>query len=327
MTRSDIIDKAEERQRFLLELAQAEVGKNRVGLGNDPKLLKDMVPIEVLDIDEILGGGLRKGRIAMVVGQESMGKTLFTQWVIRAFQKSGEACGFIDPEKTYEAKWFKSTGVDVEKLIVVQPSSTEQAFELACAWSENGMGLIVMDSLAALIPKARVDSSLTDQEFIGLTPRKLGEGLGKFTNINADSLLLCTNQLRSKVGVVYGSPEDIPGGRALRHYASYIIRVKRNGWIKSGDDRVGYHMGIETLKNKLAPPYQSTSIPFMFSGLVDNVVGTLDLAFDLNLIEGKRGNYVWKGEKIRGKEKLTNFFRDNEEELDHLKQLIKTGNL
>lgn len=323
---STLLDKAKQRREAILELTQAQVGKSRVGFGNDERLVKETVPIGYPDIDEMLGGGLRKGRIAMVVGQESMGKTLFTQWVIRAFQERGEICGFIDPEKTFDPDWFDKTGVNIDELLVVQPASTEQAFDLATVWATNGVGLIVIDSLAALTPQSRVNDDLTSQEFMGLMPRKISEGLNRFTNLNTDALMVCTNQLRSKIGVVYGSPDEIPGGRAQRFYASYILKIKRKGWIKEGDTRVGYNLVVETLKNKLAPPHQEATVPFMFSGIVDTLKGTITLALDLGLIEKSGAYYSWGEERIRGRNKLEDWFRDNPDSLDILLSQIEQGN-
>ena len=322
---AELTELAAERKRKLLEVAKDAIGTNRVGMGDDKKLQKETVPINVLDVDSILGGGFKRGRVAMVIGEESMGKTLFTQWVIAAFQKQGDVCGLIDPEKTYLEEWFKRTGVETDDLLVAQPSSTEQAFDLACAWSENGMGLIVMDSLAALTPKARAESSLEKQEFMGLGPRKISEGLNTFTNKNTDALLLCTNQLRSKIGIVYGSPDEIPGGKAQRYYSSYIIKVSRKGWIEEKDTRVGYNMKLFTQKNKLAPPFQEAIIPFMFSGIIDTVKGTVDLAFDLELIPRKGAWYTWEGKQYHGSDKLAQLFHDDVEQLAKLQELVKNG--
>ena len=322
-----IKEDAEERRRELLEITQDEVGKARVGFGDDSKLQKEVVPINVLGIDSMLGGGLQRGRMAMVIGQESTGKTLFTQWVIRAFQERGDICGFIDPEKTFAPEWFSKTGVNVKELLVVQPAHTEQAFDLASIWAEKGMGLIVIDSLAALTPKARTDLSLSEQEFMGLFPRKINEGLNTFTNKNLDAVLLCTNQMRTKLGVVYGSPDEIPGGKAQKYYASYVIQVRRKGWITEGKGkrRVGYYMKLETSKNKTYRPFQETVLPFMYSGMVDEATGLVELAIDLGLIDGSRGRYVWRGEKIHGAANLTDMFRENSDQLDVLRDMVQYG--
>ena len=325
----DILDKADERKRKLLEITQDMVGKDRTGFGDDPKLLKDVIPINIPNVDDILGGGFRKGRVAMIVGQESMGKTLFTQWIIKSFQEQGEICGFVDPEKTFDAKWFEITGVNVRDLVVVHPESTEQTFDLACEWSRNGMGLIVVDSLAALTPKARREADLEDQEFMGLASRKTSEGLNLFTNMNNDALLVCTNQLRSKIGVIYGSPDEIPGGRAQRHYASYIIKISRKGWIEETvagkKERMGYNMLVHTLKNKLHTPLQDAIVPFMYSGVIDTVGGAIDLAVDMGILKGARGRYEWEEHKFHGKRKVSDFFYDNPDEFEKLQELIKYG--
>ena len=318
-----LVDQAAERRTELLEISQEQVGKERVGWGSDKRLQKEVIPLNVLDIDDILGGGLRKGRVGMVIGQESMGKTLLAQWVMRAFQQAGEVCGYMDPEKTYDPKWFTKTGVNVDELIVVQPSSTEQAFDLACTWATNGMGLIVIDSLAALTPRARTESTLEKQEFIGLGARKITDGMNLFTNENTDSLLFCTNQVRTSIGVMYGSPETYPGGKALRHYCSYVLRVSRSGWIKEGDDRVGYYMKVEAQKNKTSQPWMSTVIPFMYSGEIDVETGSVELARELGVLVGKSGRYEWGGVKIFGKPKLIQYFRDNPDELGLLQVKIK----
>ena len=173
---SKVVDQLAQRRDKLLEMTRKEAGPARVGFGNDPKLRKDIVPLDIMDVDSILGGGFRKGRMAMVVGRESMGKTLFTQWVIKAFQSQGMVCGFMDPEKTFEPKWFDTTGVNTDELLVVQPSSTEQAFDVATMWSENGMDLIVIDSLAALTPMARLEADFVKQDFMGLQARRLRKG-------------------------------------------------------------------------------------------------------------------------------------------------------
>ena len=321
------VELAAERKQKLLVMTQAKVGKERVGLGTDPRLTKKVVPLNVLGIDDILGGGLRKGRMAIVVGPESAGKTLLAQWTMKAFQEAGELCGYIDAERTYDPTWFAKTGVNVDDLLVVQPGNTEQAYDLCCLWAQNDVGLIVIDSMTALVPKSRIESELEDQEFMGLAARKNSDGLRQFVNTNTDSFLMCISQLRSKIGVSYGSPDEIPGGRAQRFYMSYIIHVRRRGWIRDGDRRVGYHMFVEAQKNKTNQPYLSTIVPFMYETGVDEVAGLMDMAFDLNLIEGRRGYYEWEGVKHHGKGKLTDLFRTSPEDLAVLRTMVEMGEL
>ncbi len=324
---------AETHRNKLLDIAVHTGGKDRAAMGDSPRLHLETISIDaavgVPGIDDMLGGGWRRGRMGMVVGEASMGKTLLTQWTMAAFQHLGYSVGFIDPEKTYDADWFARTGVDIKKLIVQRPANTEQAFDLACKWSEAGMDLIVIDSLAALVPKARMENDLETQEYMGRSAFKISEGLGKLTGENVNSFILCTNQLRSKIGVVYGSPDEIPGGRAQKFYASYIIKVSRGDWIKDPPKadgvRVGYQLKLETQKNKLAPPFLTAKIPFMFTGLVDTTGGAVELAIELGMLAGKSGYYRWNDKVIHGMSKLKAHFTEFPEELDQLKAKIATG--
>ncbi len=333
-SKDENIDEVARRQRArFLDIAVEEAGKSKVGMGDDDKFNLEVISIDSAigfpGVDEILGGGLQRGRIGLVVGEASMGKTLFTQWVIIAFQKLGYNCGFIDPEKAFNADWFSRTGVDVSKLIVVRPGSTEEAFDIASKWSIADMDLIVMDSLAALTPQARADSDLADKQFMGNAPKAISEGLNLLNRHNVNSLILCTNQMRSKIGIVYGSPDEIPGGKAQKFYSSYMIRVSRGGWIKDGTGtdapRVGVKVKLYTEKCRFAPPFQSIEVPFMFTGLVDSTAGVVDLAIELELIIRGGAYYTWKDIKVRGMAALKEFFANNPEEMEELKALIIEG--
>ncbi len=331
--KESIDDIAQRHRNKLLDIAVHTGGKERTAMGNDKRLRLETISIDeavgVPGIDEMLGGGWRRGRMGMVVGEASMGKTLLTQWTMAAFQHLGYSVGFIDPEKTYDAEWFARTGVDVNKLIVQRPANTEQAFDLACKWSTAGMDLVVIDSLAALVPKSRMENDLETQEYMGRSAFKISEGLGKLTGENVNSFILCTNQLRSKIGVTYGSPDEIPGGRAQKFYASYIIKVSRGDWIKDPPNkdgvRVGYQLKLETVKNKLAPPFLTAKIPFMFTGLVDTTGGAVELAIELGILQGKVGYYHWNDKVIHGMSKLKAHFAEFPEELDQLRDKITQG--
>ncbi|KKL77392.1 hypothetical protein LCGC14_2035340, partial [marine sediment metagenome] len=188
--RASIEDEARARRAKLMDLTTDRVGKKRGMWGDDERLKMDTIALGIPQFDEIIDGGWRRGRIGMVVGEASMGKTLVTQWTIVAFQRRGLVCGFIDPEKTFDAEWFTKTGVKTNELIVARPSSTEEAFDLAGEWAENGMDLIVVDSLAALVPKYRAEHELAEKEVMGLAAHKISEGLAQFTNQNWDSFML-----------------------------------------------------------------------------------------------------------------------------------------
>ncbi len=325
-------DEAKKRRAVLMDLTTDRIGKKRGMWGDDSRLKMDTIPLDIPQFDEMIDGGWRRGRIGMVIGEASMGKTLVTQWTIAAFQRRGQACGFVDPEKTFDAEWFEKTGVKTNELIVARPSSTEEAFDLAGDWAEAGMGLIVMDSLAALVPKYRAEHELSEKEVMGLAAHKLSEALAQFTNRNWDSFMLCTNQLRSKVGVVYGNPDEIPGGRAQKFYSTYIVEVKRASWItdtgKPEGKKEGYVLKAKTIKNKLAPPYQECQVPFLFTGVIDTLAGLLEIGIDIGLLDNSTiGYYRWKDMKIHGKAQLRAHFEENEADREELKMLIETNDL
>ena len=306
----------------LLKLTQDRMGSKRAMLGDNSKLKLEVVPIDVAVIDAILGGGWKRGRMALIIGAASMGKTLLTQWTIQAFQSRGYVCGFIDPEKTYDPDWFGATGVNVEDLIVARPESMEQAFDQASEWAENDMDLIVVDSLAALTPKMRLEADLADRDTMGLQARKISEGLNLLTNKNTSSFILMTNQLRSKIGVVYGNPETMPGGEAQKYYASYIIKVKRNGWITENDRRIGYDLQVITEKNKLAPPFQKTEVPFLFTGHIDHISGLIEIAKDLGIIEYNRGYYRIDGKTLHGEKAMKTCLEESPDLVERIKTMI-----
>ncbi len=297
----------------LLEMTQGAIGKDRVHFGSNPDLHMDTISTGVMELDRIIGGGWRMGRIGMVVGEASMGKTLITQWTIAAFQKRGMTCGFMDPERTFDAEWFTKTGVDVSKLIVVRPENTEQAFDIACMWAKSKMDLIVLDSIAALVPKMRAEHKLEDREVMGLAANKLGEGIRQLNNVNLHSFVLFTNQLRSKLGVVYGSPDTIPGGRAQKFVATYILNVRRAGWIPDSKDRQGYKLKIITDKNKLAPPFQEAEIPFLFTGVIDTIGGLIELIKEFDVIPHKAGFFKWEEKTYHGADAFKTFLASDEE--------------
>ena len=320
----DMIPEFEERRQRLINLSKKQIGAARVGVGNAEELLQPTIPTNIPGVDSILGGGLRKGRIALVVGHESMGKTLFVQWIIKAFQEAGELCGFIDAERTYEASWFETTGVDTSKLIVAMPTSTEQAFDLATMWSQEGMGLIVLDSLAALTPMAQTETGLTEQEYIALPARKISLGFNKFVGENIKSTLVCTNQVRVNIGAMpFTNPDVYPGGKAQNFYSTYIIEVRKRGFIKEGTAKVGYNMVVYTKKNKLYMPFQEAVVPFMYEGTIDMVSGLISIALDQGFIKAKGGYYEWKDAKVHGKNKLLAYFDENVEEFAELQELVK----
>jgi recombination protein RecA len=310
----------------ILKLTQESLkDKTRALYGNDPRLVMDTVSTDVMELDRVLGGGWRRGRFGMVIGEASMGKTLVTQWTIAAFQKRGLVCGFIDPEHTFDSAWFEKTGVNTSKLIVFRPEHTEQAFDMASKWVENGIDLVVMDSVAALVPKMRAEFSLEEREVIGLSARKIGEGMMQLNNVNKDSFVLFTNQMRSKVGVIYGSPDTIPGGKAQRFMMSYIVHVRRGGWLPDNKDKQGYELKFITEKNKVCPPFMEGSVPFMFDGHIDVIGGLIELAKEFECVNSKSGYFRWDDQVLHGAASFKAYLEENPESRARLEALVKAA--
>ena len=264
--------------------------------------------------------------MVLIFGEASMGKTLLTQWIIKAAQARDMTVGFIDPEKTFDTAWFEITGVDTSKIIVVRPESSEQAFDTAVMWAEGEMDLIVMDSLASLTPKARLEKDMDEAMVIGRAARAINEGINVLINRNMHSLILCTNQLRSSIGG-YGNPETLPGGQGQEYYASYKLRVRRAGWLggQSSEKRTGYNLRIVAEKNKVNVPFQSCLIPFYFSGVIDLLSGLLEIAVDLGFIEKSGAWYLWGEEKFHGMAAVNNYFSERPDEQARLKELIESA--
>ena len=325
---SDITESREKRLKDLMKVTAKEVGDSRAMMGDDPRLYLGILPTDIPVLDNILDGGFRRGRMALIIGEASMGKTLLTQWVMKAAQARDMIIGFIDPEKTFDSGWFDATGVDASKIIVVRPTTTEQAFDVAVKWAEARMDLIVIDSLASLTPKARLEKGLDEAMVIGRAAHAANEGINMLLQANTDSLILITNQLRSKIGG-YGNPETLPAGLGQEYYATYKLRVRRAGWI-GGDKlakRTGYQVKITAEKNKANRPFGTCLVPFYFTGVIDLLSGLLDIGVDLDLIEKKGAWFVWDDEKFHGMDNLKEYFEDNPEEQARLKDLIENSDL
>lgn len=319
-----VVDDAREKLEKLMKVTTDVVGKKRGMYGDDPRLGLDIISTGVAPLDGILGnGGLQRGRMVMIHGEASMGKTLITQWIMKAFQDLELTVGFIDPEKTFESGWFGATGVDTSKVIVVRPVSTEQAFDLAGKWADAGMDLIVMDSLAALAPISRLEKDLADGGALGADARAINTGLKVLNAMNEKSVIIYTNQQREKIGG-YGDPTTFPGGKGQLFTASYRLSVKRGGWIggKDFDKREGYYVHIRTEKNKTSQPFKQCDVPFYFTGVIDVLAGLIDIALDLELIEQSGAWFTWEEQRFQGKKKLHEFFEENPDAEERLKNSI-----
>jgi recombination protein RecA len=280
-----------------------------------------------LGLDIALGiGGLPRGRICEIYGPESSGKTTLTLQVIAEAQKAGGSCAFIDAEHALDPIYAGNLGVDVENLLVSQPDTGEQALEICDMVVRSGaLDVVVIDSVAALTPKAEIEGDMGDTH-MGLQARLMSQALRKMTaNIkNSNTLVIFINQIRMKIGVMFGSPETTTGGNALKFYSSVRLDIRRIGSIKDGDEVVGNETRVKVVKNKVAPPFRQTEFQIMYGHGIHHLGEVIDLGVKQGLIEKSGAWYAYKGEKIgQGKKNVALFLEENPGIADEVECLIR----
>ncbi len=268
-----------------------------------------------LGLDIALGiGGLPRGRIVEIYGPESSGKTTLTLQVIAECQRKGGTCAFIDAEHALDPIYAGNLGVDVENLLVSQPDTGEQALEICDMIVRSGaVDVVVIDSVAALTPKAEIEGDMGDSH-MGLQARLMSQALRKMTaNIkNSNTLVIFINQIRMKIGVMFGSPETTTGGNALKFYASVRLDIRRIGSIKEGEEVVGSETRVKVVKNKVAPPFRQTEFQIMYGTGIYRMGEVIDLGVKLNLIDKSGAWYAYNGEKIgQGKKNAATYLEEN----------------
>ncbi len=287
----------------------------------------EVIPTGCLSIDMALGiGGLPRGRIVEVYGPESSGKTTVALHVVAECQKNGGTCAFIDAEHALDPVYAEKLGVNLKDLIISQPDNGEQALEICEALVASGsVDLVVVDSVAALTPKAEIDGEM-GESFIGLQARLMSQALRKLTAITnrTKSCILFINQLREKVGVIFGSPETTPGGKALKFYSSIRIDVRKGEAIKSGNDFVGNRTKVKIVKNKMAPPFKTAEFDIMFGEGISKTGTLIDLGVETDVIEKSGSWFAYNGDKIgQGKENAKAFLKENPEIAEEIEQKIR----
>ncbi len=310
-----------EGKKKALEMALAQIekayGKNTImRLGDESARQNvDVVSTGSLGIDIALGiGGLPKGRIIEIYGPESSGKTTLTLQAIAQCQKNGGTCAFIDAEHALDPVYARKLGVDVDNLFVTQPDNGEQALEITDMLVRSGaVDMIVVDSVAALTPKAEIEGEMGDSH-MGLQARLMSQALRKITGNakRSNCMVIFINQLRMKIGVMFGSPETTTGGNALKFYASVRIDIRRTGAVKEGENIIGNETKVKIIKNKLAPPFRETKFDILY-GQGSNFLGeVLDIATDLDLVKKSGAWYSYNNEKIgQGRNKSIAFLEEN----------------
>ena len=280
-----------------------------------------------LGLDVALGiGGLPRGRICEIYGPESSGKTTLTLQVIAEAQKAGGSCAFIDAEHALDPIYAENLGVDVENLLVSQPDTGEQALEICDMVVRSGaLDVVVIDSVAALTPKAEIEGDMGDSH-MGLQARLMSQALRKMTaNIkNSNTLVIFINQIRMKIGVMFGSPETTTGGNALKFYSSVRLDIRRIGSIKEGDEVVGNETRVKVVKNKVAPPFRQTEFQIMYGHGIHHLGEVIDLGVKQGLVEKSGAWYAYKGEKIgQGKKNVALFLEENPKIADEIESLVR----
>lgn len=277
----------------------------------------ETIPTGALSLDIALGlGGIPKGRIIEVYGPESSGKTTVALHMVAEVQKRGGIAGFIDAEHALDPVYAKNIGVDIDNLYISQPDSGEQALEITETMVRSGaVDIVVVDSVAALVPKAEIDGDMGDSH-VGLQARLMSQALRKLTAVISKSscVVIFINQLREKIGVMFGNPETTTGGRALKFYASVRMDVRRIETLKQSGNVVGNRTRIKIVKNKIAPPFKEAEFDIMFGEGISRAGDILDLAAEINVIQKSGAWYAYNGSKIgQGRENAKQFLRDNPE--------------
>jgi len=323
-------DSQEKRKALDAAMSQIEkqFGKGSVmKLGDYKSLNIEAISTGALNLDIALGiGGIPKGRIVEIYGPESSGKTTLALHCIAEAQKKGGEAAFIDAEHALDPVYAKKIGVDIDNLIVSQPDTGEQALEIAEALIRSGaIDIIVVDSVAALVPKAEIDGDMGDSH-IGLQARLMSQALRKLAGaINkSNSVIIFINQLREKVGVMFGNPETTAGGRALKYYASVRMDIRKIENIKQNGEVLGSRTRVKVVKNKVAPPFREAEFDIVYGKGISKTGTILDLAVELNIIEKSGSWFSYKGEKIgQGRENVKQYLEDNPKIASEVEKIIR----
>lgn len=296
-------------------------------LGQNSHIDIEAISTGSLGIDIALGiGGMPKGRIIEIYGPESSGKTTLALSVIAQAQKKGGTCAFIDAEHALDPGYAKKIGVDIENLLISQPDAGEQALEIADTLVRSGaIDVLVVDSVAALVPKAELEGEMGDSH-MGLQARLMSQALRKLTSTvsRSNTLIIFINQIRMKIGVMFGNPETTTGGNALKFYASVRIDIRRVGSIKDKDDVIGSQTRVKIVKNKVAPPFKVVDFDIMYGEGISKTGELIDLGIKAGLVEKAGAWFSYKGEKLgQGRENAKLFLRDHPEIADEIENKIR----
>ncbi len=322
---------ADERSKALklaIEKIEKDFGKGAImKLGDKPAVSVETIPTGALALDVALGvGGIPRGRIIEIYGPESSGKTTLAQHIVAECQKKGGIAAFVDAEHALDPEYARNLGVNVDELLISQPDTGEQALDITEELVRSGaVDVIVVDSVAALVPKAEIEGSMEDQQ-MGLQARLMSKALRKLTGIigKTNTTVIFINQLRQKIGVMYGNPETTTGGNALKYYASVRLEIKRVEGLKGDGEEIGNHVRVRILKNKVAPPFRTAEFDIIFGKGICKIGNILDVAVDLDIVKKAGSWFSFNDEKLgQGRDKAKEFLSENPDILNQVETLVR----
>ena len=314
--------------KLAIEKIEKDFGKGAImKLGDKPAVSVETIPTGALALDVALGvGGIPRGRIIEIYGPESSGKTTLAQHIVAECQKKGGIAAFVDAEHALDPEYARNLGVDVDELLISQPDTGEQALDITEELVRSGaVDVIVVDSVAALVPKAEIEGSMEDQQ-MGLQARLMSKALRKLTGIigKTNTTVIFINQLRQKIGVMYGNPETTTGGNALKYYASVRLEIKRVEGLKGDGEDIGNHVRVRILKNKVAPPFRTAEFDIIFGKGICKIGNILDVAVDLDIVKKAGSWFSFNDDKLgQGRDKAKEFLAANPDILNQVETLVR----
>lgn len=314
--------------KLAIDKIEKDFGKGSImKLGDRPAVNVEAIPSGSLALDVALGiGGIPRGRIIEIYGPESSGKTTLAQHIVAECQKKGGIAAFVDAEHALDPEYARNLGVQVDDLLISQPDTGEQALDITEELVRSGaVDIVVVDSVAALVPKAEIDGSMEDQQ-MGLQARLMSKALRKLTGVigKTNTTVIFINQLRMKIGVMYGNPETTTGGNALKYYASVRLEIKRTEGVKGDGDDIGNHVRVRVLKNKVAPPFRTAEFDIIFGKGICKVGNILDVAVNLEIVKKAGSWFSFNDEKLgQGRDKAREFLTENPDILATVENLVR----
>src|SRR6186997_3130622 len=314
--------------KLTMDKLEKDYGKGSVMmLGDKAQTLQEVISTGSIGLDVALGiGGLPRGRVVEIYGPESSGKTTIATHVIAEAQKKGGMCAFIDAEHAFDSSYAKKLGVDVDNLLISQPDYGEQALEIADRLILSGaLDVVVIDSVAALVPKSELEGEMGDSK-MGLHARLMSQALRKLTATIAKTNTICIfiNQLREKIGVMFGNPETTTGGNALKFYASVRLDIRRISQIKDGDEAIGNRVKVKVVKNKVAPPFRSAEFDIIFGEGISKIGEIIDMGVEMNIVQKSGSWFSYEGNKLgQGRDSVKQLLHDNPEVANEIEGKIR----